>query len=228
MPREKQTAGYAERLAIALQRGPRPMSVRRLQRKLAGEYPGLRGTTYGGVRQYAEGKVLNPRMELLRAIAEVLEVRGDWLAFGTGEMTRDQQEAREAADAAGPGLDAFNQQLDRALREGLRAGLPGLEDVGLAYGRLSRAVAILTLWRDDTTAEHPLPHGFGELARRVARAVAGPAEALDVDFVEMARRSPRAAEAYISAIDLALQALAMHAGPFGWVGLDEEGHHAEA
>ncbi len=97
--RHKPTDGYADRLTKARTEGPNPMSVRGLHRAVKQSFPDLRGTSYGGIRQYAEGKVKNPRVELLRAIAEVLGVRGDWLAFGEGPRTKEE-EAKEAARVA--------------------------------------------------------------------------------------------------------------------------------
>lgn len=78
------------------------MSVRALAKEMQERFPNLRGTSYGGIRLYTEdGKVTNPRVELLRAIAEVLEVRPDWLAFDNGPMTEREMRALEAErDAA--------------------------------------------------------------------------------------------------------------------------------
>lgn len=103
--RQKRTAGYAERLRWAMERGPKPMSARALARALEGS--GIRGTSYGGVRQYVEGKVRNPRVELLRAFADQLGVRGDWLAFGEGEPTEAAQRRREMQEGALTGEDAW-------------------------------------------------------------------------------------------------------------------------
>ena len=72
---ESPTDGYRGRIRRALKQGPRPMSVRDLAREMGEKHPHLRGTSYGGIRQYAEGKIRNPRVELLRAIAETLGVR---------------------------------------------------------------------------------------------------------------------------------------------------------
>ena len=77
------------------------MSVRALHKQMERRYPDLRGTSYGGIRQYAEGKVRNPRIDLLRAIADVLEVRGDWLAFDEGAMTEEEERRRQAKQEAG-------------------------------------------------------------------------------------------------------------------------------
>jgi hypothetical protein len=95
---ENPTTGYADRLSEALQRGPHPMSVRALARQIATAFPDLRGTSYGGIRQYAAGSVRRPRTELLQAIAEILGVRRDWLAFGEGAMTDKEENARQVSD----------------------------------------------------------------------------------------------------------------------------------
>ena len=122
MARKKRTDGYANRLRQALREGPRPMSVRRLADQLGGSdekgvparYPGLRGTSYGGVRQYAEeGGVKNPRHELLRAMADVLEVRPDWLSFNEGEITEELEQTRALERRLATAADAgtLNDQL---------------------------------------------------------------------------------------------------------------------
>jgi hypothetical protein len=108
MPRAKRTDGYGERLMRALEEGPRPMSLRGLGNLMEGAYPDLRGATYSGVRQYAEGNIkVRPRVDLLRAIAEVLQVRWQWLAYGNGEMTASREELRveRAAAAAATSLE---------------------------------------------------------------------------------------------------------------------------
>ncbi len=92
--RQKLTSGYGERLQRALLEGPRPMSIRQLGAEMEHRHPEMRGATYGGVRQYAAGNIANPRVELLRAIADVLGVRADWLVFGEGEMTEEEEAAR--------------------------------------------------------------------------------------------------------------------------------------
>jgi hypothetical protein len=103
--RQKLTDGYTDRLGRALREGPRPTSVRGLAEALKGhpQHKHVRGATYGGVRQYAEGSVRSPRVELLKAMAEVLGVRADWLAYDRGPMTEDEAHARsrvgEVSDA---------------------------------------------------------------------------------------------------------------------------------
>lgn len=107
MAKKRRTDGYHRRIAEAMERGPRPIdSVRGLAKVIqeyeaadgTRPYKGLRGATYGGIRQYVEGNITNPRHELLNAIATALEVRADWLRFNEGSMTDVQERSREEED----------------------------------------------------------------------------------------------------------------------------------
>lgn len=99
MTKTRPTDGYSERLKQALESGPKPMSVRALAAEMeAGPHKHLRGASYGGIRQYVEGRVTNPRIELLRALADVLDVRAEWLAYGNGPTTAAELEARRPRD----------------------------------------------------------------------------------------------------------------------------------
>jgi transcriptional regulator with XRE-family HTH domain len=100
MAQGRPTDGYHERLGRALREGPSPMSVRQLGEALGARHPGRRGFTYGGIRQYLANKVKNPRLDVLRAAADELGVRPEWLAFDDGEMTVE----REAAQYLSPAL----------------------------------------------------------------------------------------------------------------------------
>lgn len=135
MARQKRTHGYDARLKLALSEGPRPMSARQLadefkRMKERKELPhDLRGTSYGGVRQYTEGRVANPRVELLQAMAQVLGVRTEWLAFDDGKMTEAQEAASRAgragaaagAGSVGENLTADPERLEGAFLECLPA-----------------------------------------------------------------------------------------------------------
>lgn len=117
MGKKRRTDGYHLRLGEALREGPKPMSVRGLGRDLSDAYPDIRGASYGGVRQYAAGRVLNPRMELLRAIADVLAVRWEWLAFDDGEMTDALEKARTEVSQQSDAAMAWMAYMDQASRE---------------------------------------------------------------------------------------------------------------
>lgn len=201
---QKKTEGYADRLTVALERGPRPMSVRALARKIEEEYSELRGASYGGVRLYATGGARNPRVELLRAIADVLQVRGDWLAFDDGEMTEMLQARREEATAASGGAELSAAELRTlVLHRDILSGL-GLRTPG-----------------DDDPESHPywvapaseiwfqLVAGAGTAAIMdpgvmIGRALRGPMEALGIDARKMHERNPTEFGHYVLAMTPAL------------------------
>ena len=117
---QKLTREYSERLGLALKEGPHPMSVRKLAEEMSSRFKHLRGSSYGGIRQYVGGKIESPRMELLDAIADVLEVRPEWLAFNSGSMTKLQEQAKKARQQAKSREEgsAWQERYD-----GLRAGM---------------------------------------------------------------------------------------------------------
>lgn len=125
MSDQKPTDGYADRLKEARQWGPKPMSVRELAREVRAKYKDLRGASYGGIRQYADGAIASPRIDLLKAIAHVLQVRPEWLAFGNGTMTEAAEVAARASSGAVAavgdpgGFMAPAEDVQRAFVEGL-------------------------------------------------------------------------------------------------------------
>ncbi|MEX1258202.1 MAG: hypothetical protein WEG36_11345 [Gemmatimonadota bacterium] len=146
MVRQRGTKGYADRLAQALARGPRPMSVRALTKAMHDQYEGLRGTSYGGIRQYAEDKVRSPRIELLRAIADVLGIRWEWLAFNEGKMTEKEQQISDLVE------DGVARDADVEAAEGLEEAIAGVrEGFGEGAERLLdtavRRAVILHSWQ---------------------------------------------------------------------------------
>jgi len=92
------TLGYRERLEEARRRAG--VSVHGLHKALREKFPDLRGTSYAGVRHYFDDPPRRPRLELLRAMAEVLGVRYERLAFDQGPWTREEEaDDRLAHDA---------------------------------------------------------------------------------------------------------------------------------
>lgn len=201
--RQKPTAGYEARIRLALNRGPRPMSVRGLQKELEKRFPDLRGTSYGGVRLYTEdNNVRNPRVELLRAFAEVLEVRADWLAFDEGEMTEAEQ---AAADLVAPESwvmkadprTGFDQGMIEALADELPRVKGGLvrtihRIVGLLEEMPATVLldtapeAIETLLGGGVRERHAMERHLKEGGlRAVARAIRAPADVLGIDLDEI-------------------------------------------
>lgn len=160
--RQKVTDGYSKRLNEALNDGPRPMSVRALAREMGREdspYKDLRGTSYGGIRQYVQGDVTHPRIELLRALADVLKVRSDWLAYGQGAMTEEEEKARKAKEEASAGPSDGEEEW--GLRDFLRVVQencdPGSDRI--AEDPVTR-MAVLEAW--GRLAKRPLWPQWGE------------------------------------------------------------------
>lgn len=223
MARQKRTTGYAERLQMALERGPRPMSVRGLAKALQDRFPDLRGTSYGGVRQYAEGNVANPRIDLLRAMADVLGVRWQKIAYDEGALTEVQQRAEEAAAAIGGGAEA-RQAMDERLNSLLIELLPVMGDalahswevVGHLLGaHISQTDTGTRLYgpamadwmtkanpsREDLDVEEAVrTKGL----REVAQAISAPAEAL---HLPLAKLTADQLDLYLTALAPALRVL---------------------
>lgn len=206
--RQKPTSsGYQDRLAQALERGPRPMSVRGLHQGLEDRFPDLRGTSYGGVRHYVEGKVTSPRVELLRAMAEVLGVRPDWLAFGEGPMT--EEEARLAEDLDVGEVERREAARRRELRDAFTRGFPPFPRLGAlartAMMEVANRISVYSESFGDEPPELPGPWALAgpdhdlERAEAVGRMFMAAFEALRLD-----PRTLRALDRYV-----ALQAQAL-------------------
>jgi len=72
------------------------IGLRELQRQVAAKLPREKGTSYGTIRAYVGGEVYRPRRIILKAIADVLGVRAEWLVDEAGYPTdREQQIADE-------------------------------------------------------------------------------------------------------------------------------------
>jgi transcriptional regulator with XRE-family HTH domain len=233
MPKKRRTSGYGGRIERAMREGPRPVdSVRGLARRLEADdspYRDLRGATYGGVRQYIEENVSRPRLELLRALADVLGVRADWLAFGEGRMTEHEALAERVTAEERAAIErevlsniesavfgALVDELPR-MRRGLqrtRTRLVGiLDQVVSRVAFMSRQKEALIRHGLDSEGRAVTGHLYGleqELketaVREVARAVRGPAQALGVDLDELGEEH---FALYVDAIATAIGVLIM-------------------
>jgi hypothetical protein len=200
LARQERTKGYALRLRWAVEEGPKAMSVRRLADGLGRQYPKLRGTSYGGVRQYAENKVKRPRVELLRAMADMLGVRGDWLAFGDGEPTEHLDYWRRAARSlAESGMTPEKgappaERLRDAVREALGRQSPY---GGQVEESMPPWVPMLSpVWFELVNADAKArPAGVGvtledvtNLERAIGEALAAPLRAIRVDAASLTER----------------------------------------
>lgn len=148
MARKKPTDGYDGRLRLALERGPMPMSVRAFAGLMGAgggqARPDLRGTSYGGVRSYVEGRVRNPRMDLLRAMAQELGVRWQWLAHGEGEMTHEEEEARIQSSGLAAVRDREQVLWEQAfeIKAGVSCALLDMDHDGLVQREGKRIIDI--------------------------------------------------------------------------------------
>jgi transcriptional regulator with XRE-family HTH domain len=188
MARQKRTDGYGERLRMALEVGPRPMGVRQLARAVSDAHPELRGASYGGVRQYVEGNIRNPRAELLRALAGALGVRPEWLAYNEGAMT-----AAEEAERKRPAITPDPGQIQRtraAVFAAFNQETPGLKAVGIATDRFVLPAVQEVAYHvnlnqpgieDEPAGEQTGHRRYVEAARILGRAVMAPLKALGLE-----------------------------------------------
>lgn len=235
MAQKRSTDGYGSRLERALQEGPRPLTVRQFARELKARYPKLRGTSAGGVREYVKGSITSPRMELLQAMADVLDVRRDWLAFNQGAMTEAEEHARMQVGAVARGRVRDMDPHPTDLEAAFLAGLPALENAGPAswhvvgelyalYTRSRFAEIMRPLLRAHVDrrarGEEPSPSfndladtGKGELtarAKRVGEMVAAGAKSAGVDLAVL---SPWEIDRYVQTSVQALSILFRPASP---------------
>jgi hypothetical protein len=183
-----------ERLAAALElaraRDPK-WSMNRLARELRAR--GIRGSSYGSIRNYVVGNS-EPPLEVLFAAAELLGVRREYLAEGQPpiiEAARGLQGKKEPARGARAGLRLVTNIQDR-LPE---LPYPASRDVyHIVSGWWSYAV--------ETGSLENRIEGRRSFREALGDAVAGPLESLGIDPAEL----PRAElEEYALAIAAALR-----------------------
>jgi hypothetical protein len=99
----------ADRLTEARKR--RKRSIRSVQQEL--DEAGVSGSSYPNVHGLFSGKT-TPGTDFIEAVARVLDHRPAWLAFGSGEPTKEQEEAARREGAAvdqGPAVSLLNAVL---------------------------------------------------------------------------------------------------------------------
>ena len=119
---------YAVRLKTAMDR--LEMNANQLHKHVASLTNKTRGSTYPAIRDYVSGRITNPRHEILKAAAECLRVRENWLIHGTPPMTLTEEEfeeeqiqARRAAEAAKePARAALAKKVDEVMAENREHG----------------------------------------------------------------------------------------------------------
>ena len=159
------------------------------------------GTSYPSVLSYFSGGSA-PSLEWIQAAAGILGVRAEWLAFGSGTATEEEElkrlEVRGVSDAAHPRerrsakevlwLQAFDLKWD--LLKGMGVNPPTLAQLPRDPNATEEA---LHAWAVNHNVHH-IPHWVAPLAeverrlsvdaRDIGRALAAPLEALGLDIKE--------------------------------------------
>jgi transcriptional regulator with XRE-family HTH domain len=117
------SAALSRRLAGALQ--DKGWGYEDFHQRVRTAADGARGSSYGSVWSYVNGKVAEPRPRIVRAMADVLGVTYEWLATGDGPKTREEL-ARSGSTPRAAALDAGADRLARLLAamEGARERAP--------------------------------------------------------------------------------------------------------
>ncbi len=120
---------------------------------------GAPGANYPTLNSYLkERDPVSPPLDFLTAAADALDVRVEWLAFGTGPRMPVEEEGSPLADAA-------------------RAGFPDMAHLAnrdVFFSAIARGVARRLVGREERPAEEELPPLFEEAARELGEWLAAP------------------------------------------------------
>lgn len=170
----------ADRLTLALKDAPEAVRGDKKKFTAAMARTGVEGVSYPTVIGYFSDKV-KPSPEWLSAAAELLGVRAEWLAFGTGG--RDENEARSLAGLAAEAEDSRSAvpQGAATFRDAIRQEFPMYDDVSEAHA------AIFSAFMQAAQAEWARPgrrwsqEAESEVARRVGRTLNAPFREFQLD-----------------------------------------------
>lgn len=114
--------GLARRLSSTLEE--RGWGYEDFHRRVREAAAGARGSSYGSVWSYVNGKVAEPRPRIVRAMADALGVTYEWLVSGQGPRTTEEAARTRTPPAAA--REEGQQRLARLLEamEGARERLP--------------------------------------------------------------------------------------------------------
>ena len=125
---------FAERLGSFI--GDEPdhrMSIRSFSDAMLKRTPRPRGSTRAMIHRYLKKDGPEPPPEFIRAAADILVTNPEWLAFGKGHRTPEEEAAGAVADARPPDDDVNILTADPAdIEKGFLDGLPGLGRAGVA------------------------------------------------------------------------------------------------
>lgn len=80
-------SSVADRLRLALE--TEGMSIRGFHKEISGR--GVAGGSYPVIHRYLKGQACPP-LEFVQGAAEILNIRPEWLAFGSGPLRPDHEE----------------------------------------------------------------------------------------------------------------------------------------
>jgi hypothetical protein len=180
---EIQWNGLPERLTEALKHANATKHAlhKRLERR------GVRGSSWGSIRNYFEGDA-QPTLDVLLAMADELGVRLQWLAYDDGEMTAELEAAadrhRRLSESADSGLpDEVRAQA--AHRDAVLAGL-GQVDPRLQHERAALALySAMETYKPEELWGEGWPDRVRRHAVRTGQALLAPLEPLGIDAKTM-------------------------------------------
>ena len=155
--------------------------------------PGVRGVSDGGIRALIDGRVRNPRRDIVSAAADVLGVSTDYLLGETDDPTPAAAAARKvvAKAAAAPlqDTDVGAVLVEAVIRELGTAAPMRWPTADFSGGAPVWAPALLEVWRrrfleaQALAPDRPRTLQATEAAEDVARAVVAPLRALGVGTI---------------------------------------------
>ena len=114
--------GFGERLRDALEE--RGWDVKKLRQAVHTKTGGARGTSYGSVWTYVNGKApIDPRREVIEALSELLDRLPAFLMYGEGPMTKREEQAQKAQKRAKSHEEGSEMAPWQERYDALRAGV---------------------------------------------------------------------------------------------------------
>jgi transcriptional regulator with XRE-family HTH domain len=178
---------------------------------------GARGSSYGSVWAYVNGKVSEPRPAVVRAMAEVLDVTYDWLMTGKGPRTVEDAARDRRTEAASPRPSVQRGSIDRvgrllrAMEEARERMPPEAARLVGRNGRVIEQLVIDLLESDGLGLDRYAEGEVAEATRLVAWLLILPLDALGAqDLPDSRDRS----ESYLLSMAAAIR-LALPEAPHG-------------
>ena len=202
-------AEIADRLSERLRE--KGLGYEDFQRRVREASDGARGTSYGSIWAYANGRVSEPRPRVVRAMADVLGVTYEWLMTGRGPRT--VAEAAREEGTGGRADDPDRKEIDRVARlieamdaEEGRVPSPGPRS---RHDRVVQALVIDLLESDGLGLDRYAEGEVREAVRLVSWLLTFP-----LDAVGSGRLKPEMRHAYLLSIAAALR-MALPPSPEG-------------